>query len=84
MEKVTNIEENMMVGETEVFVKEKKHPIRNFISNHPTITTIVVGVLAALGGYTVGNMVGGSEDDFDMDYDPDDVTPAVTEAVATE
>lgn len=84
MEKVKSFED-LAVGETEVFVKEKKHPIKNFISNHPTITTIVVGVLAALGGYTVGNMVGGSEDDYDMNvYDPDDVTPAVTEAATTE
>lgn len=70
------------ISETEVFVKERKHPIKDFVSNHPTITTIVVGVLAALGGYTVGNLMsdsGESDDDWIGDPVIDTEATEVTE-----
>ena len=55
------------IGETEVIVK--KHPIRDFFTNHPAITTIGVGILAALGGYTVGNLMADDYEDYDLDAD---------------
>lgn len=62
----------------EVTVVEKKHPVRDFAKKHPTLTTIFVGIAAALGGYVVGNYVGGNgdeEDCVDVDFSeaPDDV-----------
>ena len=77
---MANTQEN---NETEVFVKEKKHPIKDFFANHPAITTIAVGILAALGGYTVGNMM--CEDDtVAIDYDPEAGSLTITDTTANE
>lgn len=67
---IDNVEETLMV--------EKKHPIRDFINNHPVITTVVTGVLAALGGYTVGNLMADS-DEVDDDWIGDPVIEETTE-----
>ena len=78
MAEVTNINEEV-VSETEVFVKEKKHPIRDFFVNHPAITTIAVGIIAGLGGYAVGSAMC-EDDSVDIDYDQEAGTLTITDA----
>lgn len=68
---INNVEETLMV--------EKKHPIRDFINNHPVITAVVTGVLAALGGYTVGNLMADGNDEVDDDWIGDPVIEETTE-----
>ena len=76
----TNVE---VIGETEVYVKEKKHPIRDFFANHPAVTTVIVGILAGLGGYAVGNLTCDDDDyeEFDLDDEPLTIEEATTETI---
>lgn len=62
----------------QVVVTEKKGSLMTWTKKHPTITTIVVSILAALGGYAVGKALNGSEDEDIIDVDSTDVSDDVT------
>ena len=67
-----NEEANVTCSDEVFEVEEKKHPIRDFFANHPTISAIAVGIIAGLGGYAIGsNFMIEEDNSVDMDYDPD-------------
>lgn len=72
--------EEMEEEEMNVTVVTKRHPVSNFIENHPKITAFAVGVLGAIGGVLCGMAINGSDDYIDDDFEELDLTDGTEES----